>query len=111
MEIAGMEKQFTDQDRKSLNRQNYDTAESSSPEIRDQQISQQTRKVSFAESKVNHQSRYKNLPSINAQEQTTFQSKLKPQITKDYVRSQIVGKPDLRILEEEFELGDKFYEL
>ena len=35
---------------------------------------------------------------------------VKPQITKEYVNSQTMGKPDFTALEDKFELGDKFYE-
>lgn len=34
---------------------------------------------------------------------------IRPQIAKDYVESQVRGRPDLGILEN-FERGDKFYE-
>ena len=37
-------------------------------------------------------------------------SKIKPQITKQYVSALESGRPDLTILEEEFEYRDKFYE-
>ena len=37
-------------------------------------------------------------------------SKIKPQIAKEYVSTLVQGRPDLSILEQEFELGDKFYE-
>ena len=37
-------------------------------------------------------------------------SKIKPQISKEYANSLALGRPDLAILEQEFELGDKFYE-
>ena len=43
-------------------------------------------------------------------QQAQVQNRIRPQITKDYVRSQIVGKPDLSILEDNHELGPKFYE-
>ncbi len=35
---------------------------------------------------------------------------IKPQISKEYATSLMIGRPDLSILEKEFELGDKFYE-
>ncbi len=35
--------------------------------------------------------------------------KIKPQITKEYTTSLIVGRPDLKILEDNFEKGDKPY--
>jgi hypothetical protein len=38
-------------------------------------------------------------------------TRIKPQIAKEYVSQLIVGKPDLTILEQEFELREKFYEL
>ena len=37
-------------------------------------------------------------------------SKIRPQIAKQYVSSLQQGRPDLSILEEEFEYRDKFYE-
>ena len=37
-------------------------------------------------------------------------SRIKPQITKQYVQTREAGRPDLSILEEEFEYRDKFYE-
>ena len=37
-------------------------------------------------------------------------SKIRPQITKQYVSTLQQGRPDLSILEEEFEYRDKFYE-
>ena len=37
-------------------------------------------------------------------------SKIKPQIAKQYVSTLQQGRPDLSILEEEFEYRDKFYE-
>lgn len=37
-------------------------------------------------------------------------SRIKPQITKQYVNTLQAGRPDLQILEEEFEYRDKFYE-
>lgn len=37
-------------------------------------------------------------------------SKIKPQISKEYATSLTIGRPDLSILEKEFELGEKFYE-
>ena len=39
-----------------------------------------------------------------------FASKIKPQIAKEYVSTLVQGRPDLSILEEEFEYRDKFYE-
>jgi hypothetical protein len=36
---------------------------------------------------------------------------IKPSISKEYATSLAVGKPDLSLLENEFELGDKFYEI
>ena len=35
---------------------------------------------------------------------------IKPQISKEYAMSLVIGRPDLSILENEFEIGDKFYE-
>ena len=35
---------------------------------------------------------------------------LKPQITKEYVNSQVIGRPDFSILHDNYEKGDKFYE-
>ena len=35
---------------------------------------------------------------------------IKPQISKEYATSLVLGKPDLSILENDFEKGDKFYE-
>ena len=40
-----------------------------------------------------------------------FASKIRPQIAKEYVSCLQQGRPDLTILEEEFEYRDKFYEL
>lgn len=37
-------------------------------------------------------------------------SKIRPQITKQYVTTLQQGRPDLTILEEEFEYREKFYE-
>lgn len=37
-------------------------------------------------------------------------SKMRPQIAKEYVSTLVQGRPDLRILEEEFEYREKFYE-
>lgn len=37
-------------------------------------------------------------------------SRIKPQIAKEYVSTLAVGRPDLTILEQEFEFRDKFYE-
>ena len=37
-------------------------------------------------------------------------SKIKPQIAKEYISTLQQGRPDLSILEEEFEYRDKFYE-
>ena len=37
-------------------------------------------------------------------------SKIKPQIAKEYTSTMQMGRPDLRILQEEFEFRDKFYE-
>ena len=37
-------------------------------------------------------------------------SKIRPQITKQYVSTLEQGRPDLAILEQEFEYRDKFYE-
>ena len=42
--------------------------------------------------------------------QSTVVSRIKPQIAKEYVDQLAVGRPDLSILEEEFEFRDKFYE-
>ena len=36
---------------------------------------------------------------------------MRPQIAKEYVDQLAVGRPDLSILEEEFEFRDKFYEM
>ena len=56
--------------------------------------------------------RYQNLPSVQqASQQTSFvASKIKPQITRQYVSTLEQGRPDLTILEQEFEYRDKFYE-
>jgi len=35
---------------------------------------------------------------------------VKPQITKEYVNSQVVGKPDFSLLNNNYEARDKFYE-
>ena len=35
---------------------------------------------------------------------------LKPQITKEYVNSQVIGRPDFSLLHDNYEKGDKFYE-
>jgi len=35
---------------------------------------------------------------------------IKPQISKDYATQLVLGRPDMSILENNFELGDKFYE-
>lgn len=35
---------------------------------------------------------------------------LKPQITKEYIYTQTVGKPDFKILQDGYETGGKFYE-
>lgn len=35
---------------------------------------------------------------------------IKPQISKEYASTLMLGKPDLSLLEDEFEKGDKFYE-
>ena len=40
-----------------------------------------------------------------------FASKIRPQISKEYTSTLHAGRPDLSILEQEFEFGDKFYEL
>ena len=37
-------------------------------------------------------------------------SRMKPQIAREYVEQLAVGRPDLSILEQEFENADKFYE-
>ena len=56
--------------------------------------------------------RYQNLPSVQqASQQTSFVgSKIRPAITKQYVSTLEQGRPDLTILEQEFEYRDKFYE-
>ena len=56
--------------------------------------------------------RYQNLPSVQqASTQQSFAgSRIKPQITRQYVSTLQQGRPDLSILEEEFEYHDKFYE-
>ena len=55
--------------------------------------------------------RYQNLPSVQkATEQSYLASKIKPQITKQYVNTLMQGRPDLSILEENYEYRDKFYE-
>lgn len=35
---------------------------------------------------------------------------VKPQITKEYVNSQVMGKPDFSLLHDNYEARDKFYE-
>ena len=42
--------------------------------------------------------------------QSFIASKIKPQITRQYVSTLESGRPDLSILEEEFEYREKFYE-
>ena len=53
--------------------------------------------------------RYQNLPSVQ-EKQSVVASKIKPQIAKEYTSTMQMGRPDLRILQEEFEFRDKFYE-
>jgi len=59
-------------------------------------------------------SRYQNLPpskikSIEEVSHTAVQ-RVKPQISKEYASTLAVGKPDLSILEDNFEKGEHFYE-
>ncbi|TNV72068.1 hypothetical protein FGO68_gene11510 [Halteria grandinella] len=70
--------------------------------------------------------RYQNLPPVEVslpnQSQLPSQTKqntsiisqsvktIKPQISKEYASTLILGRPDLTILENEFERGEKFYE-
>ena len=42
--------------------------------------------------------------------QTVKPVTLKPQITREYVYSQTVGRPDFKIVEDNYERGSKFYE-
>ena len=60
------------------------------------------------------QGRYQGLASVqnapSTQSTLYVASKIKPQITKQYMQTREAGRPDLSILEEEFEYRDKFYE-
>ena len=57
------------------------------------------------------QPRYQGLPGMKGSNcQSHMVSKIKPQIAKEYVSTLAAGRPDLSILEEEFEFRDKFYE-
>ena len=56
--------------------------------------------------------RYQNLASVQQAAATNsfVAYKIKPQITRQYTSTLEQGRPDLTILEEEFEYREKFYE-
>ena len=60
--------------------------------------------------------RYQNLPQVGLDAKSVLKPArkepkvIKPQISKEYASALVLGRPDLSILEAEFERGPKFYE-